>query len=1159
MHPDQQRSRELLTPEDVRLAIEATRRLEYAISDENIARRNGLASPSGFDSRHVMSMPRLPSRHSSSDAGAFFAGGPAATDHTAQQGRPAMRMGGILGQRPLRASDPVLGSRVGPSHRNNGQRGIGTAYQQGSSYPGAQASGQSQYGGNGVVGGAGVLQVLADRGMLFADVAQAAVPGGSHADSSARWSQLPPRYMPEPTLSFQDHQAPLTTHQTTAVTTPFFNYRHPGQQAMGIVQTYGLSRTAGTGPDQNEEPHALTDSGSESDFESDSESCDSLMDDTPMIPVDVEEASQLPVGELQGNMPSTTDEAGSQAPREEHAPQAADNSLRSDSLVSDEADLLSKTAELSLTTNTAVTAGKPESSLAAASPKAKDATDSLIAKLMIQDSPPGSQNYTKGNTQPAQLLRTNHDLPRRPEPSLVDSNTLLKLPGPSGQSKKTGKSGKRNSKGHAHGKTSSVNSIKTVKSENGNLSSQGAQSTDESVTLTNPEGKRPDKSRPLPQRLHSEGHTASRRRRRNSSLTSISFAHKKVSPSDSSSLLPAPPATQVEPSMTGPPSDLEISRESSTTSIGYNQYKPVESAANNFSQRGPIENTIPLPIHNQTKAIDQGGQPQQFYTSPPNTKQWQRSFNGFQSLGPLQQTHQSSNSYNQSKNGGYRGSLQPPLQATHYHQNYQHPVRRNYESNVPYGTHRNQQQQQPQQEHQNQHQQSFQNYNSNFQYPQQQYHQPQYQQSQYQQSQYQQSQYQQQQAGTAYQSQAAQTAPPTPHRNHRYAANTGFNTSFARHNSGAGHARNNSFGMSRGHARQRSFQSQSENGANAFRPTLVQEERYRRRTPSPPPIVKLSVRDKKLLWPIGPFIPWNVWGCPPWEMDSTNFVNVLCTSVGILRLPFSIPFLRLLRSVLQPNHGDHVITFPTMLANANNMAPYWERCYYAQQFLWKNAKYFNWKPFEELPPSEWPKVEILLGSDNRKDSKWDVYLSQRDEKRLLFRCVEQKLSEDDKEPKATFFVTVHQTGVNQVQYSDPTTRDPDIPLPPLDGSPDPRLLPEYQYTLPNYLCLNESRGITTHGFVDIGVPAKRLNFHPFGPRNFDQLWYGMAHLQELVCMDDIKTLENLRPGQDADAIFGKGKAEELKERTKTMMGNGGPKFLTHEEILAMNFHTPSDE
>ncbi|KAF3927043.1 hypothetical protein ABW21_db0200793 [Orbilia brochopaga] len=341
--------------------------------------------------------------------------------------------------------------------------------------------------------------------------------------------------------------------------------------------------------------------------------------------------------------------------------------------------------------------------------------------------------------------------------------------------------------------------------------------------------------------------------------------------------------------------------------------------------------------------------------------------------------------------------------------------------------------------------------------------------------------------------------------------------------------------------------------------TLVQEERYRPRTPSPPPIVKLSVRDRKLLWPIGPFIPLNMWGCAPWEMDSTNFVNVLCTNVGVLRLPFSIPFLRLLRSVLEPGHGDHVITFPTMLANRENMAPYWERCFYAQQFLWNNAKYLTPKSYEHLPFSEWPNVEILLGSDNLPDSKWDIYMSQKDDKRLIFRCVEQKLSEDDKNPKATFFVTVHQTGINQVQYSDPTTRDPNIPLPPLDGSPDPRLLPEYQYTLPYYLCLNESRGITTHGFVDIGVPAKRLNFHPFGPRNFDPLWYAMAHIQELVCADDLETLESIGPDQDADKIYGKGTKKEVEERKETMMMRGGPKFLTHDEILALNFKEPAPE
>ncbi|KAF3906685.1 hypothetical protein ABW20_dc0110212 [Dactylellina cionopaga] len=247
-----------------------------------------------------------------------------------------------------------------------------------------------------------------------------------------------------------------------------------------------------------------------------------------------------------------------------------------------------------------------------------------------------------------------------------------------------------------------------------------------------------------------------------------------------------------------------------------------------------------------------------------------------------------------------------------------------------------------------------------------------------------------------------------------------------------GHIGNSSACYNRGRTYSRSIHGQNhvENEATAAKTTIVQQERYRRRTPSPPPIVKLCVRDKKLLWPIGPFIPFDMWGCPPWEMDSKTFVNVLCTTV------------------------------------------------------------------------------------------------------------------------------VHQTGVNQVQYSDPTTRDPDIPLPPIDGSPDPRTSKEYQYNLQHYLCLNESRGVNSHGFTEIGIPAKRLNFHPFGPSNFDSLWYGMAHLQELVCADDNATVKEVPFGVDARKVLKKGIHEVMRQRTETMMGRGGPKFAEHEEVLNMNCHAP---
>ncbi|KAF3924678.1 hypothetical protein AA313_de0205634 [Arthrobotrys entomopaga] len=427
----------------------------------------------------------------------------------------------------------------------------------------------------------------------------------------------------------------------------------------------------------------------------------------------------------------------------------------------------------------------------------------------------------------------------------------------------------------------------------------------------------------------------------------------------------------------------------------------------------------------------------------------------------------------------------------------------------------------------------------------------------------------QQQPGMSY-PQLTQTAPPTPQRHPGYVANPTFQAGIP-YNRNMGGVRNNNTGY-RGHMRSTSFhgqvqaqaqtqtqtqtqariQSQQESGGAQSKPKIVQQARYQRRPPSPPPIVKISVRNGKLLWPIGPFIPVNTLGCPPREMDSTTFVNVLCTSIGILKLPFSVPFLRLLKQVLPPKHGDHIITFPTMLADFKDIGPYWERCYYAQRFLRKYSTVLGCKPFSEIPQSDWPRVEILLGSDNNKGCNFNIYLSQPDEKRLLFRCVEQKNSPEDDAPKATFFVTVHQTGVNEVQYSDPTIRDPSVQLPPLDGSQDPRTTPEFKFNLPHYLCMNESRGITSHGFTDIGIPAKRLNFHPFSEKNFDSLWYAMAHLQELVCEDDGKTIEDMKNYGHPDNVMGqKGFLKTYEVREALMKGING-KFAEHDEILKKN-------
>ncbi|KAK6529712.1 hypothetical protein TWF281_008874 [Arthrobotrys megalospora] len=725
-----------------------------------------------------------------------------------------------------------------------------------------------------------------------------------------------------------------------------------------------------------------------------------------------------------------------------------------------------------------------------------------------------------------------------------------------------GKKGKKSK----HSKSGSVNSTKMLKGDMSNFSLQGKQRQPEpSHEIKSSKGKTAlEEARPPPCNLNPENpSTSTSRRRRNLSISTMAalpqqngFLQENLTPAPA----PATASTTTINSNGAPVPMSTFNKQLLNLSPTYNQLRMIEKSAPSvptaLMQRGNYEalNTYAY----QPERATLKPEPRQFYPPPPvqpiqkaypmqpppvlhhQVGQSQVPYNQksqYTSIRPqipqLQQAHhqnyQNHQSYHQNYHNQQSQHAHHQNQLNGFHQNYSNSVRRGPEPNSGYTVPQNYSQHRMQQYP-----------NGNFAY--------------------QQPQVQQKPVPPPFQRTTSHTAPPTPHRSNRYVANVAnqnlhggvpFNR-FATGQTSNGNPRNTIPGFNRGHVRNRSNQSQLDYGGNSAKPTILQAARYKPRTPSPPPIVKLSVRNRKLLWPIGPFIPLNRMTCSPSELDSSTFVNVFCTTVGILRLPFSVEFLRMLKSVLPPKHGDHIITFPSILADPSDMTPYWERCYYCQQFLFKYAKHLGFKPFEELPMSDWPRVEIMLGTDNTKKSRFNIYLSQPDDKRLLFRCVEQKLNDEDKGPKATFFVTVHQTGVNQVQYSDPYLQDDKIPLPPLDGSRDPRTTPEFQYNLPHYLGLNESRSIVSCGFTGIGIPAKRLNFHPFGPKNFDSLWYGMAHLQELVIADDNISVA-VASRWNPDRVFGiPNVVKYCKKRTEVMRGNGEPKFAEHDEVLKMN-------
>ncbi|EPS43074.1 hypothetical protein H072_2959 [Dactylellina haptotyla CBS 200.50] len=688
-------------------------------------------------------------------------------------------------------------------------------------------------------------------------------------------------------------------------------------------------------------------------------------------------------------------------------------------------------------------------------------------------------------------------------------------------SKKVG----RNTK---HAKSNSANSNKTTKSDMTSLRSSQTKVHGSEFRNDNDKdvGKPLEENRPAARRLNSDNSGTGRKRKPNQNTAStasnlpkannakvVAPAQRPAAVSDKVNLLPSRPPNP--------------SRQPSDTSLGYHPIRAPEAPkAASFDQRGKYAASSTLPSYTARQPAPRTSR--QYYASSSNqtatgyTNYYQRETgmnNNQMRFNPLKQT-------------GYQnlGHQTVPLQAYEINTNYQNQVERAYAQNAGYIGQNNYARA------------SNQNYNGDFQYYQQQF------------KQQQQQQQFKQQPGMGY----VQTAPPTPRRHNRYMGNPGYAPGILYNHTASGYTQNGSFGYTHGHLRSNSTQGRTEGGGSLKSSSIVQQERYQRRPPSPPPIVKISIRDGKLLWPIGPFIPWNTFGCPPAQMESDTFINVLCTSVGILRLPFSVPFLRLLLSVYPEKQGDHIVTFPTMLADAKDMSSYWERCYYAQRFLRKYSTFFGNKPFEEIPKKEWHRVEILLGSDNAQGGNFNIYLSQPDENRLQFRCVEQKKDDQDVSLKATFFVTVHQTGVNQVQYSDPSTRDPNIPLPPLDGSQDPRTTSEYRFNLNQYLCLNESRGLNTHGFTDIGVPSKRLNFHPFTFSNFDPLWYAMAHLQEHVCEDDGKTIDDMSELMHPDLFMDqKGFLDKYKKRRALMMGIHG-KFAEHGEVLKRNCPVPAD-
>ncbi|KAK6334814.1 hypothetical protein TWF718_010260 [Orbilia javanica] len=952
---------------------------------------------------------------------------------------------------------------------------------------------------------------------------------------------------------------------------------------MGMVRSYGISWKSTTNAieaahPQMEAPAPIEPPVSVPSREDSDDSSDSILKNTPTFPDSSQETSPpslswaprqntLPSKETKADMPSTTATSVAQERKMETTLRDIDTPTRN--------ELISKVSE--------------EAPMLAANKQRLDLPGSPknlgYSHNKVLESNKGRQKgpqVTRGTAREQTNNKPQANQPKQGQNIPVTGSEATdmgaeKTDERAGHAKNFTSTGKRNKKAK-HSKSGSVNSGKMTRSDSSNFSSQGKQSVSEAASKVNKNSKGKvalEENRPLPNRLTSgSSATSTSRRRRNLSTASAAAPPPpRQNGLQENIILQARDQTPVAIAPPPPTPAINSVNGPAYLQAAFNRRLLETSTHNNSKMTGnPTNTTPPIPIqraryeapknhsYNQPERAVYKAENRQFYPAPISIPPTQK---GYPMKPPTPATHQGL--YNQKSQYPIIRPQIPQLFQVH-HQNFP-PHQVHYHQNRQAYQHH--QQTQPQVFHQNFSNQARRGPDTKFGYAVPQFYPQQYiQHQQYPSSNFAFHQPQAQQKLPRFQRVSSQTAPPTPHRNGGHIANAvnpnGYGGApFNRF--GIGQAGTGNYGQTgngnynsmvpefnRGHAKNRSNHSLHDHGRGLKKPTIVQAARYKPRSPSPPPIVKLSVRNKRLLWPIGPFIPFNKMTCSPWEFDSTTFMNVLSTTVGVLRLPFSVRFLRMLKSILPPKHGDHIIIFPTLLADTADMTPYWERCYYCQQFLFKYAKHLGFKSFDELPMKDWPKIEIMLGTDNTESSKFNIYLSQPDEKRLLFRCVEQKLDDSDNTPKATFFVTVHQTGVNQVQYSDPYLQDGKTPLPPLDGSRDPRTTPEFQYNLPHYLCLNELRGLVTCGFTNIGVPAKRLNFHPFGKTNFDSLWYGMAHLQELVTADDNASV-NAALRWDPDRMFGiPNVVKYCKKRTAVMMGNGEPKFAEHDEVLKMN-------
>ncbi|KAK6354256.1 hypothetical protein TWF730_008668 [Orbilia blumenaviensis] len=945
------------------------------------------------------------------------------------------------------------------------------------------------------------------------------------------------------------------------------------QLKMGTLRSLKSAVTGSEAPTQTESSAPVEQPTSAPAREDSDDSCDALLKNTPIFPDGTQETSSPSTPQASRQITLTSESKSTDTPSETctTTERKTEETVRRSTDETKGAELASKFSELAL-----VPAANERKSDVTESSKPLDLPSHNLATEDLKKSKPEGQQKSEASYQQQETNKPSTNQSREAqitsiiEPGSPNKKEKKKESEQKGHTKNTNSFSKRGKKGR-HNKSNSFNSNKKMNSGSSSISAQGKQPEPE--TLKGNADPKPQgilESRPTHNRLNSEASTTSAsRRRRNLSVASMTISSnqtRNLQENMAPDLKTASPATGASidtPNSTmHPPRIQQLQDDSPSHGQPRSVERQIASTSTTHTQRENHEAPSGYPY--QTAGTGFNTEPRQFYPSHPT----QPMQTGYQMQPPTGLNHQiGQNQVPFSQQPQYHMRPQVPQTYQGNHQNQQ--SRQWYNQNQRSHSNHRRNQQYHHMYHQGQPQGYYQNFTNSFgqgsgvsarysgaqHYPQQRI-----QQGPGGNFSFQQPQNQQKPVPPPFQRAASQTAPPTPHRSNRYAANpAGQNAyggpSFNRFAAGQGGSKNPTNmapEAGSGHVRNRSSLSQNEYGRNSERPPITQAARYKPRPPSPPLIVKLAVRDRKLLWPIGPFIPFDRMTVSPWELDSTTFVNVLCTTVGVLRLPFSVEFLRMLKSVLPPKHGDHIITYPSILADPADMTPYWERCYYCQQFLFKYAKHLGSKSFDDIPMKDWPRVEIMFGTDNTEKSKFNIYLSQPDDKRLLFRCVEQKLSDSDKAPKATYFVTVHQTGVHQVQYSDPFLQDEKVPLPPLDGSQDPRTTPGFQYNLPQYLCLNESRGLISCGFTEIGVPAKRLNFHPFGPRNFDSLWYAMAHLQELVTADDNASVNAMLKWDSRGVLGIDDVIKYCKHRTAVMMGNGEPKFVEHEEVLKRN-------